>query len=250
MYQKKDFHNQDDVWVKYVTALDESNKRRIEKTISLMPEDTNSVLEVGCGSGAIINNLSSYDFVVGLDLSPTALKYVTRKKALGSCDSLPFRDNFFDIVIAAELLEHLDIQTLKKTVMEIKRVAGKYILISVPYKERPWETFVKCASCNYTYSPYNHQQYFNIERLRHLLESEELRVYFSGTKKRLPKIRRIMQILGFYSYRENVICPLCGSKKLRYGKIEKKMGYILGFLNERLAKSEPNWILCLYRLKK
>ena len=246
---EKDFHNQESVWARYITNLDELNKRRIEKTRGLIPKDTCSILEVGCGPGSVINNLSSYDLVVGLDLSKTALRYVTQKKVQSSCHNLPFRDKSFDIVIAAELLEHLDDQIFSRTVVNIGRVARKYILLSVPYREKPWETFVKCADCGNTYSPYNHQQYFDEERLRHLFRSKHLRIEFCGVKKRLPSIKKIMQKMGFYSYRENSICPVCGSKKLKYWKLERIMGLVFGYLTNIFAKSEPNWILCLYQVE-
>jgi len=238
-----DFYNQKDVWINYI---DEANKLRINETIKMIPQ-VQSILEIGCGSGLILNKLSS-NCVIGLDLSRVALEQVTHEKVIGSCDQLPFKNSSLDVVIAAELLEHLDNENLKKTLSEMYMVACEYILVSVPYKERPWETFVKCANCGNVYSPYGHQQYFDEKRTRNLIKSKHQKIKLVGIKRRLPFLGRIMQKSGVYGYRKNSICPLCGSRKLRYGKVEKIVNLVLGRLT-KLAHPEPNWILCLYELR-
>ena len=88
-------------WAKVTRDAD---KERAAVTVSMIPQDTFSILEVGCGSGIIINKISKSKFAVGLDFSATALKYVNREKVLGECDNLPFAAKTFDMVIAAELL--------------------------------------------------------------------------------------------------------------------------------------------------
>ena len=72
---------------------------------------------------------------------------------------------------------------------------------------------------------------------------------FCGIKKRLPLIKRTMQKFGIYSYRENSLCPICGSKRLKYGKSEKIINRGLRYLTNIFAKPESNWILCLYELE-
>lgn len=245
MNNKTDFFRANEVWNGYIT---EANKERIQKTIKMIPEDTRSLLDVGCGNGAIINNIPSSFYAVGIDSSIQALEYVNRNKTVGVCNSLPFKDKSFDIVISAELLEHLDNQILSKTLTELQRISRKYILISVPFQEKPWETFVKCADCGYAYSPYYHQQYFDARRIKTLLKSEYQIIKFCGTKKVLPKIKRIGQKLSIYSYRKNSICPKCGSSKLKYGMIEKLYNKGISLLTQIFAKEKPNWILCLYKL--
>jgi len=236
------FFDQKRVWIKYE---DEVNKERVEKTIAMIPQ-VPSILEIGCGSGSILNRLSS-DLIVGLDLSRVALEEIIHERVVGSGDLLPFKDFSFDAVILAEVLEHLNNTQLRKTLEEVTRVAHSYVLVSVPSKEMPWETFVKCARCGSSYSPYGHQQYFDEDRVRSLIKSKHQRIEFCGVKRRLSSVKRMMQKIGIYGYRENSICPFCGSEKLRYGMIEKNANRALGLLS-RFAPSEPNWILCLYEL--
>jgi 2-polyprenyl-3-methyl-5-hydroxy-6-metoxy-1,4-benzoquinol methylase len=74
------------------------------------------VLDSGCGSGYGAAELAlSALSVVGLDLSTDAVAYAQRnfpgpnlRFTAGSCTQLPFRDTSFDIVVAFEVIEHLD----------------------------------------------------------------------------------------------------------------------------------------------
>ena len=119
------------------------NKHRIDKVISLVPSDSNSVLELGCGFGYICNRLNKNYSVNAIDFNISTLRHVICGKVLATCTVLPFKGNCFDTIIASELLEHLDGKDLFKTINEIERISRKYVLITVPYEENPWETFVK-----------------------------------------------------------------------------------------------------------
>lgn len=91
------------------------------------------ILEVGCGSGAILTELFTSASLIGLDLDPAALTecrihapaaMLTRGNAL----TLPFADDSFDIVFCHFLL--LWIREPLKALLEMKRIAkkGGYIL--------------------------------------------------------------------------------------------------------------------------
>jgi len=93
--------------------------------------DSPKVLEVGCGTGAILSELPTQLQFHGLDIDPTALKQcqihmpfasLTRGNAL----QLPYSDNSFDAVYCHFLLLWVDdpIQAL----LEMKRVARKYVI--------------------------------------------------------------------------------------------------------------------------
>ena len=64
-------------------------------------------------------------------------------------------------VTAVEVLEH--IPELDEAVKELKRVSRKYILITVPYKERP--TPVYCPYCSKVFYKNGHLHYFDEEIL-------------------------------------------------------------------------------------
>jgi ubiquinone/menaquinone biosynthesis C-methylase UbiE len=97
------------------------------------------VLDVGCGTGYILNHLKQYNLsgeVVGLDYSIHALNFCRRRGAneivLGSAVTLPFRPNTFDLIICIDTLQHLfpagaDQQTLD-TIARLLRPDGYFFL--------------------------------------------------------------------------------------------------------------------------
>lgn len=94
------------------------------------------ILELGCGGGALLRDLAARGFtrLVGLDLARTALAEAQRqgtpaRLVLADAERLPFAAESFDIVIAADLIEHVD--DLDAYVAEVARVlrpGGAYLL--------------------------------------------------------------------------------------------------------------------------
>lgn len=97
-----------------------------------------SVLDVGCGEGFILNKLKSENigkYWQGIDYAKEAIE-IGRKihpdlnLKQGSIYSSGFNDNSFDLVICTEVLEHLE--DTKKALKEVLRISKKYVLLSVP----------------------------------------------------------------------------------------------------------------------
>jgi len=105
-----------------------------------VPQTEASILDVGCGTGAIMDFLEKAGYrVEGIDPSQAALKYCRDKNLkvqIGQADELPFADNTFDAVIALDVLEH--VVEDKKSVAEIARVLkpGGIFICTVP--AHPW----------------------------------------------------------------------------------------------------------------
>lgn len=73
----------------------------------------------------------------GVDVSYSALgRAPNRRRVAGDLSHLPFRDESFDFVLVSEVVEHIPVDALPKVVVELRRVSCKYILITVPYRER------------------------------------------------------------------------------------------------------------------
>ena len=152
--------------------LNEWEKKRIEDTLSILPSDANSLLEVGCGDGRILNQLvGKYKNICGLDISYNALNYVKTKTIQGSLENLPFPDNSFDVVMCCEVLEHLPYSIYEKAIKEIERVAKKYILISVPNNENLDIEMVKCPQCSCSFHTWRHLRTFDKEKLTFLFKN-------------------------------------------------------------------------------
>ena len=84
---------------------------RARLTAAAVPNEVQSILEVGAGDGLVIEALrgEGYD-PVALDFSKSALKFVEGDKlVLGNAVALPFQSNSFDLIVACEILEHLPI---------------------------------------------------------------------------------------------------------------------------------------------
>ncbi|MFC2067701.1 class I SAM-dependent methyltransferase [Chloroflexota bacterium] len=96
-------------------------------------------LDVGCANGAHMEILHQRGIsAVGLDLSvPNILRgrerYPHLKFIHGFAEEIPFKDNYFDIVLLGDIIEHLRNPTT--TLAECMRVAKKGLVLCVPIKE-------------------------------------------------------------------------------------------------------------------
>lgn len=100
------------------------------------------LLDMGCGTGAMLDRLRPLGHVVGLDLEPLALEFCRtrghRDLVLASATALPFADNSFDFIVATDVLEHIPDDTA--AAREIRRVLapGGHALITVPAYQSLW----------------------------------------------------------------------------------------------------------------
>jgi SAM-dependent methyltransferase len=95
-----------------------------------------SVLEIGCGYGKVLNALRSrLDIpMVGVDFSPTQLararQFLNGKKGiatfLASGERLPFPDRSFDMVVTSAVILHNPPEMAEKIRLEILRVARRF----------------------------------------------------------------------------------------------------------------------------
>jgi ubiquinone/menaquinone biosynthesis C-methylase UbiE len=93
-------------------------------------------LEVGCGEGVIAARMHRrWGQVVALDLPDAGLRADWRRVPgprflHASAHQLPFADHRFDVVVAAEVLEHLPDPA--KGLQELTRVGRRHLVLSVP----------------------------------------------------------------------------------------------------------------------
>lgn len=108
-----------------------------------------TALDLGCGTGNILNKLSSrFDEVIGLDLSDDMLSVASSnygdkenlKFLRGKASSLPFQDESFDMVSAYSLLHHLP--NFSKPVSEIFRVLKKGGVLYIDHEPVNREDFL------------------------------------------------------------------------------------------------------------
>lgn len=110
---------QKDRWVSYHCQLE-----------AIFAAEPATVLEVGVGDGVVRSYLRNWTDIaytgvdVAEDLNPDVV---------GNVLGLPFEDNSFDVVCAFEVLEHLPFEQFEVALKEMKRVAKKRILLSLPH---------------------------------------------------------------------------------------------------------------------
>jgi len=105
-------------WISYWHQIDE--------VLGLGPQ---SVLEIGIGGKVVSNYLKDRGIkVVTLDTDDNLKPDVT-----ASVVKMPFGDDSFDVVLCAEVLEHLPFEKLEESLKELKRVSKKNIILSLPH---------------------------------------------------------------------------------------------------------------------
>ena len=105
------------------------------------------ILDIGCGGGRIAETLPYYypkASVYGCDVSKKAIQYA---KKLGSgkvtythmkSKKLPYKDNFFDVCICLDVLEHVpDVDFFLKEVRRVLKTGGSFFVI-VPCEGQPF----------------------------------------------------------------------------------------------------------------
>lgn len=113
----------------------------------------NTVLDVGCGTGALCSVLASKGLEVkGIDPAERMLEEARSKPENRSVsfiqgsvlDGLPFDDNSFDIAIASHVAHGMKADSRKKMYSEMSRVAKEYVIIH-DYNDRktPLTSFVE-----------------------------------------------------------------------------------------------------------
>ncbi len=101
----------------------------------LKPE---TILDAGCGEGFTLARLQNEGIakrLEGIDYASEAIAlgkkmYPTLILKQSDINSLPYNNNYFDLVICSEVLEHLE--RPQKALKEIARVSKRYCLLSVP----------------------------------------------------------------------------------------------------------------------
>lgn len=156
--------------------LNGSNK----SIISILPK-VNSVLDVGCGTGELMNSMQKQGIkTFGVDISSIALKEAQKNnlqvKKVDLDEPLPFKSNEFEAVICNQVLMHVFDPSF--VISEMKRVSKKYVLINVPnhlyWRFRIQIFFGKLPAV--LGSKVAHIRLFNKEKIKSILQENNLKI--------------------------------------------------------------------------
>lgn len=216
MDYKKTYYEQQGPWLRK-----KAGQERLNKIVDVIPSDVQTVLDIGCGNGYLINFLlenKKYKKLVGLDISSKALRYIKTEKILGDIINLPFQEDSFDLIVCSEIIEHLTEEDFIKAISEVQRVSKKYILITVPNKEILEHSFVRCPDCHCCFNSDFHMRNFNKKKLEVLFDN----FMPINIKELCPKARKcyssFLMLIRLYCQNWknpvnfpniNFICPQC-----------------------------------------
>ena len=238
------------------------NAERTKLTIQQLPSDVTSVLDTGCGSGVLTNQLQGISSVVGIDRSMAALQWVETPRCQADISRLPFADGAFDALISNEVLEHLPVLTFAQALAEMARVARRYILVTVPYQEKRELNRTTCSKCGCQFHANYHMRSFFLKDLQNL--------FGDWASIKLVKAEGIVPAKSLWFRREwtmmrynlfhrglnfpwSAKCPQCGysSSELPSKDILERQQSYRGFLKSIInpiwpKKVLPLWWLALY----
>ncbi len=139
-----------------------SRRDLLERLLS--EQKAGKILDLGCGTGFNYETLEKHGEVFNLDIDSRALKSCEEKGITNlycaDATKTPFDDSTFDVVVAIELLEH--IQDDEGAVEEIRRILkpGGRLVFTVPANEKLWSSDDELA---------HHQRRYTKESIQKLL---------------------------------------------------------------------------------
>ncbi|MCL7411683.1 MAG: class I SAM-dependent methyltransferase [Methanosarcinaceae archaeon] len=103
--------------------------------------NTSKILEVGCGTGTNLKSISKYGDVTGIDFSKNALDFCKRRThnplILADAEKLPIDKETFDLIVALDVIEHLNDEDALSEFYRILKPNG-FLIITVPAFKFLW----------------------------------------------------------------------------------------------------------------
>lgn len=109
----------------------------VEKYVPKKRSAKRMILDAGCGTGLLAQKLLYFGEVVGVDISPHALRFAKKRGITvvkASITDLPFQDNMFDLIVSVDVLYHKAVSRDDDALKEFFRVLkpGGLLILRVP----------------------------------------------------------------------------------------------------------------------
>jgi SAM-dependent methyltransferase len=108
--------------------------------------DNIKILDIGCGSGVMLNALEKIGQTFGMDMADEAIAFSQEifsgqvEKGLLP-DHVPYAENFFDVITALDVIEHVEEDVESLVTLHSRLVAGGKAVITVPAYQFLWSRF-------------------------------------------------------------------------------------------------------------
>ena len=148
-------------------------KRSLQITSS-----NDSILNIGTGNGLFELSIQSHrNNIYSLDPDINTLERLKEKAPIhtisGKIEEAQITDDGFDLIVASEIFEHLDLKTLNIALEKIHKALkkGGTLLGTVPFAEQLAENMVICPKCSETFHRWGHNTTFTKEGLAQLIKA-------------------------------------------------------------------------------
>ncbi|MDC1067912.1 methyltransferase domain-containing protein [Candidatus Kapabacteria bacterium] len=195
-----------DYFEEYTCSATTDEFRRIHQAIiSKVPNDTDLILDVGCGSAWVAEYfLQKGKKVISMDISESNPKKAIEKfpspnhsGLIADVFHLPIKDNSLDCIIASEIIEH--VINPKEFINELLRALkpkGK-LIITTPYNEKL--EYQLCVHCNKPTTKHAHLHSFNEDNIKDILPVNSKYNHLIFGNKYLGRLRT-NYFLGFLPF--------------------------------------------------
>lgn len=112
----------------------------------LEKNDDINILDIGCGTGVMLNALEDLGKVHGMDMSDDAISFA-REIFSGSVEKgslpadVPYEKGFFDLITALDVIEHVDRDLDSLVTIRSLLAPGGKVVITVPAYRFLWSAF-------------------------------------------------------------------------------------------------------------
>lgn len=237
----------------------ESEKLRVSQLMSLIPHNRAKALDIGARDGFLSMQLAEYfDNVTAIDLIKPNIEHERIETKVGDITSLEFSDDSFDLVLCAEVLEHIPTKLISKACNELERVTKEYLIIGVPYNQDLRFGRTTCYSCNKTNPPWGHVNKFDLSTLEKLFPNMivEKSEYIGTSKSKTNFISTfLMDLAGnpYGTYNQEELCIHCGKKltspnpRNLIQKIFTKIAVYINTIQKPFIIKQANWVHVLLK---
>lgn len=175
------------------------------KINELLPLVTgNKILDIGCGSGSLVNVLTSRGFeAVGIDIIPQFIAFARNnyqgKFLVADANQLPFESKTFDTVFVRNVLEHLDNDL--KALKEALRV-GKKVVVIVPHSTP--DDLIKRGLIFSHYQDKSHLRTYTKKSLTDLINQTKSKIVDIVPSEYLPNKSVVYELLSGISFLKRI----------------------------------------------
>lgn len=237
-----------------VCRTSDQEQARARDLFELIPNQGKIALDIGARDGYFSRLLAErFDHVVALDLEKPHIDHPRIESVKGDARQLDFGDNAFDLVLCAEVLEHIPTYLLEQVCREIVRVTGRVAVIGVPFEQDLRLGRTTCLTCGKVSPSYGHVNSFDEVRLKSLFAGLSLtKVSFVGsnTNATTAVSTALMDFAGnpYGTYDQEEHCLWCDSELARptnrtlAQKFATKLAIFLNTLQSVFLRPRSNWI--------